>query len=87
MVVSHRCSGLNLLNHLNQKTTIQYGFEYILRKNYTGPINRYISQNPYCWVCVFTINGEKQFINSHTTQRTSLNKLLLENDKEIREYI
>jgi hypothetical protein len=87
MVLSHRCSGLNLLNHLNQINKIQSKIEYIFRKNYTGPINRSISQNPYCWVCVLTINGEKQFINSHTTQRTALNKLLLENDKEIREYI
>ena len=75
------------LNHLKQKNKVEINIEYILRKNYNGPINNSILKNPYSWVCILTINNINQYIYSDTVKRNALNKLLLNYDKEIREFI
>ena len=67
-MISHRCTGVNLLNYLNQKN-IEYTLEFRL---ITGKSNI----RCYEWEGIFTFNGET-FVEYHRNKK-GVKTLLLE---------
>lgn len=77
-MISKRCQGRNLLNHLNQKN-VEYdlNFEQIMDKN----------SNEYChWKCTFTFNG-KIYSVVDQKKNNSVEVLFNEAEEEIFNYL
>ena len=86
MTLSDRCRGFNLLNHCKQvkkHTTLKY--EFIKRKDYTGPEIKYNSYYllPNSWICKFQLNDDIYYDCSYS-QRQSLENILVSLDEDLR---
>lgn len=92
MVVSHRCLGVNLLNHIRQihsdkNVVVNYCLknEYVCDENNTE-IEIIKSGDSSGWICILNIQGTK-FVHSGRSKKLALNSLLSICHKNLSELI
>ena len=92
MVVSERCTGANLLNHIKQKHSDKnividfcYNHEYVSDSTNTE-IEIINSHDPKSWICILNIQGTK-FVHSGKSRKLALNSILNIADKNLRELL